>query len=71
MGTPILNPLQSAILRMHSIINRPVVRDTEIVGRPTMYVALAYDHRLLDGKDAVLSLKRIQHHIEGPRRMMV
>lgn len=71
MGTPILNPPQSAILGMHSIINRPVVRGTEIVARPMMYLALTYDHRLLDGKDAVLFLKRIQHHIEDPRRMML
>lgn len=63
MGTPILNPPQSAILGMHSIINRPVVRNGEIVARPMMYLALTYDHRLLDGKDAVLFLKRIQTHI--------
>lgn len=71
MGTPILNPPQSAILGMHSIINRPVVRNGEIVARPMMYLALTYDHRLLDGKDAVLFLKRIQTHIEDPRRMLL
>ena len=54
MGTPIINPPQSAILGMHSIINRPVVKNGEIVARPMMYLALTYDHRLLDGKDAVL-----------------
>lgn len=63
MGTPILNPPQSAILGMHAIIDRPVVRDGAIVARPMMYLALTYDHRLLDGKDAVLFLKRIQTHI--------
>jgi 2-oxoglutarate dehydrogenase E2 component (dihydrolipoamide succinyltransferase) len=63
MGTPILNPPQSAILGMHAIIDRPVVRGGQIVPRPMMYLALTYDHRLLDGKDAVLFLKRIQTHI--------
>ena len=71
MGTPILNPPQSAILGMHSIINRPVVRGDEIVARPMMYLALTYDHRLLDGKDAVLFLKRIQTLIENPKRMLL
>lgn len=70
MGTPIINPPQSAILGMHSIVNRPVVRGTEIVARPMMYLALTYDHRLLDGKDAVLFLKRIQTHVQDPRRML-
>jgi 2-oxoglutarate dehydrogenase E2 component (dihydrolipoamide succinyltransferase) len=71
MGTPILNPPQSAILGMHAIIDRPVVRAGQIVVRPMMYLALTYDHRLLDGKDAVLFLKRIQTHIEDPRRMLL
>lgn len=70
MGTPILNPPQSAILGMHSIVNRPVVRGSEIVARPMMYLALTYDHRLLDGKDAVLFLKKIQTHVQDPRRML-
>ena len=70
MGTPIINPPQSAILGMHSIVNRPVVRGTEIVSRPMMYLALTYDHRLLDGKDAVLFLKKIQTHVQDPRRML-
>ena len=71
MGTTILNPPQSAILGMHAIIDRPVVRGGQIVPRPMMYLALTYDHRLLDGKDAVLFLKRIQTHIEDPRRMLL
>jgi 2-oxoglutarate dehydrogenase E2 component (dihydrolipoamide succinyltransferase) len=70
MGTPIINPPQSAILGMHAIVNRPVVRGTEIVARPMMYLALTYDHRLLDGKDAVLFLKKIQTHVQDPRRML-
>lgn len=71
MGTPILNPPQSAILGMHAIIDRPVARGGQVVIRPMMYLALTYDHRLLDGKDAVLFLKRIQTHIEDPRRMLL
>lgn len=71
MGTPILNPPQSAILGMHSIIERPVVRNGVVVPRPMMYLALTYDHTLLDGKDAVLFLKRIQRHIEDPRRKLL
>lgn len=70
MGTPIINPPQSAILGMHAIINRPVVKGEEIVARPMMYLALTYDHRLLDGKDAVLFLKRIQTLVENPKRML-
>ena len=52
MGTPILNPPQSAILGMHAITNRPVVRGDQIVARPMMYLALTYDHRLIDGREA-------------------
>jgi 2-oxoglutarate dehydrogenase E2 component (dihydrolipoamide succinyltransferase) len=63
MGTPILNPPQSAILGLHAVVNRPVVRGTEIVARPMMYVALTYDHRLLDGKDSATFLKKIQAEI--------
>jgi len=71
MGTPIINPPQSAILGMHAVINRPVVRGDQIVARPMMYLALTYDHRLLDGKDAVLFLKRIQNFVEDPRRILL
>jgi 2-oxoglutarate dehydrogenase E2 component (dihydrolipoamide succinyltransferase) len=71
MGTPIINPPQSAILGMHAIINRPVVRGDQIVARPMMYLALTYDHRLLDGKDAVLFLKKIQAVVEDPRRLLL
>ncbi len=56
---------------MHSINNRPVVRGDEIVARPMMYVALTYDHRLLDGKDAVLFLKHIRDSVENPKRMLL
>jgi len=71
MGTPILNPPQSAILGMHSIVNRPVVKGDQIVARPMMNLALTYDHRLLDGKDGVLFLKRIKTLIEEPQRMLL
>lgn len=71
MGTPILNPPQSAILGMHAVINRPVVRGENIVARPMMYLALTYDHRLIDGREAATFLKRIQTLIEDPRRMLL
>jgi len=71
MGTPIINPPQSAILGMHAIINRPVVRGDAIVARPMMYLALTYDHRLLDGKEAATFLKRLQGEIEDPRRLLL
>lgn len=71
MGTPILNPPQSAILGMHAVINRPVVRGENIVARPMMYLALTYDHRLIDGREAALFLKKIQAVIEDPRRIIL
>ena len=71
MGTPILNPPQTAILGMHSIENRAVVRDDKIVARPIMYLALTYDHRLLDGKDAVLFLKAIKTMVEEPSKILL
>ena len=71
MGTPILNPPQTAILGMHSIENRPVVREDKIVARPIMYLALTYDHRLLDGKDAVLFLRSIKSMVEEPSKILL
>jgi 2-oxoglutarate dehydrogenase E2 component (dihydrolipoamide succinyltransferase) len=71
LSTPILNPPQSAILGMHAIQKRPVVRDDQIVIRPMMYVALTYDHRLIDGRDAVLFLVRIKECLEDPERMLL
>jgi 2-oxoglutarate dehydrogenase E2 component (dihydrolipoamide succinyltransferase) len=71
MSTPILNPPQSAILGMHAIQKRPVVRDDQIVIRPMMYLALSYDHRLIDGRDAVLFLVRIKECIENPERLLL
>ena len=71
LSTPILNPPQSGILGMHSIKKRPVVVDDEIVIRPMMYLALSYDHRLVDGKDAVTFLRRVVECLEHPERMML
>lgn len=66
LSTPILNPPQSAILGMHNIAERPVVRDGKIEARPVMYLALSYDHRLIDGKDSVSFLVRVKELIEDP-----
>ena len=71
MSTPIINPPQSAVLGLHRIEDRPVVRDGEIVIRPMMYIALSYDHRLIDGREAVTALKTIKEAIEDPARMLI
>jgi len=71
LSTPILNTPQSGILGMHKIEKRPVVVDDEIVIRPMMYVALSYDHRVVDGKEAVTFLRRIKEFIEDPERMLL
>jgi 2-oxoglutarate dehydrogenase E2 component (dihydrolipoamide succinyltransferase) len=71
LSTPILNPPQSAILGMHSIVKRPVVVDDEIVIRPMMYVALSYDHRIVDGKEAVLFLVHLRQSLEDPSRLLL
>ena len=70
ISTPILNPPQSAILGMHGIKERPVVVDGEIVIRPMMYIALTYDHRIIDGREAVLFLVSIKESLEDPERLM-
>lgn len=71
LSTPILNPPQSGILGLHAIKKRPVVVDDEIVIRPMMYLAMSYDHRIVDGSEAVTFLKRIVECIEHPERMML
>jgi len=71
MSTPIINPPQSAILGMHRTEDRPVVRNGEIVIRPMMYLALSYDHRIIDGRESVTFLKRIKESIEDPRRLIL
>jgi 2-oxoglutarate dehydrogenase E2 component (dihydrolipoamide succinyltransferase) len=71
MSTPILNPPQSGILGLHAIQERPVVREGQIVIRPMMYLALTYDHRLVDGREAVTFLMRIKEAVEAPARMLL
>ncbi len=70
LSTPIINPPQSAILGMHNIIQRPVVENGEVVVRPIMYVALSYDHRIIDGKESVSFLVKVKEMLENPERMM-
>ncbi|XP_024528133.1 dihydrolipoyllysine-residue succinyltransferase component of 2-oxoglutarate dehydrogenase complex 1, mitochondrial isoform X2 [Selaginella moellendorffii] len=71
ISTPIVNPPQSAILGMHSIQKRPVVIGNEIVIRPMMYIALTYDHRLIDGREAVLFLRQVKDVVEDPARLVL
>ena len=71
MSSPIINPPQSAVLGLHRIEDRPVVRDGAIVIRPMMYLALSYDHRLIDGREAVTALKIIKEAIEDPTRLLI
>jgi 2-oxoglutarate dehydrogenase E2 component (dihydrolipoamide succinyltransferase) len=66
MSTPIINPPQSAILGMHNILERPVAVEGQVVIRPMMYVALSYDHRVIDGKDSVGFLLRVKRLLENP-----
>ena len=71
LSTPILNPPQTGILGMHNIVERPVVRDGNIVSRSVMYLALSYDHRIIDGKEAVSFLKTVKECLEEPRRLFL
>lgn len=71
LSAPIINPPQSAILGMHNIVNRPVVRNGQIVARPVMYVSMSYDHRLLDGREGASFLKRVCELLEDPRRLLL
>ncbi len=71
MSTPIINPPQSAVLGLHRIEDRPVAVNGEVVIRPMMYIALSYDHRLIDGREAVTALKIIKDAIEDPTRMLI
>ncbi|SEN03854.1 2-oxoglutarate dehydrogenase E2 component [Luteibacter sp. UNCMF331Sha3.1] len=71
LSTPIVNPPQSAILGMHTIKERPVVENGQIVAAPMMYIALSYDHRIIDGRDAVLFLVDIKNQLENPQRMLL
>jgi len=71
LSTPIINPPQSAVLGMHRIEERPVVRDGQILARPMMYLALSYDHRLIDGREAVTFLVRMKEALEDPTRILI
>jgi len=71
LSTPILNPPQSGVLGMHNIVERPISKDDKIVSRPIMYLALSYDHRIIDGKDSVSFLKCIIEYLEEPGRLFL
>ena len=71
LSTPILNLPQSAVLGLHNIVDRPFVVNGEIKIRPLRYLALSYDHRIIDGKDSVSFLKTIKENLEDPRRLFL
>ena len=70
-STPIVNPPQSGVLGMHAIQDRPVAREGAVVIRPMMYLALTYDHRIVDGREAVTFLRHIKDFVENPARMLL
>ena len=71
LSTPILNPPQSGVLGMHNIVDRPIVSNGEIKIKPVMYLALSYDHRIIDGKDSVSFLKLIKENLEEPKKLFL
>jgi len=71
LSTPIINPPQAAILGMHNIVERPVVQKGEVVVRPIMYLALSYDHRIIDGRESVSFLVRVKELLEDPGRLIL
>ncbi len=71
LSTPIINPPQSAILGLHAINERPIALNGQVVIRPMMYLALSYDHRLIDGKEAVTFLVKVKQAIEDPARLII
>ncbi|CAI7614293.1 unnamed protein product, partial [Penicillium palitans] len=71
MGTPIINVPQTAVLGLHAIKDKPVAVNGKVEIRPMMYLALTYDHRLLDGREAVTFLVKVKEYIEDPRRMLL
>ena len=71
LSTPIVNPPQSGVLGLHAIEDRPIALNGQVVIRPMMYVALTYDHRIVDGREAVRFLKRVKDVIEDPARLML
>jgi 2-oxoglutarate dehydrogenase E2 component (dihydrolipoamide succinyltransferase) len=70
MSTPIINPPQSAILGMHNIVERPIAVNGQVVIRPMMYIALSYDHRIIDGRESVSFLVKVKEMIENPHKML-
>jgi 2-oxoglutarate dehydrogenase E2 component (dihydrolipoamide succinyltransferase) len=71
LSTPILNPPQSAVLGLHKIQERPVAEDGQVVIRPMMYLALTYDHRIIDGREAVSFLREVKEALEDPARLLL
>ncbi|NNM15318.1 MAG: dihydrolipoyllysine-residue succinyltransferase, partial [Bacteroidia bacterium] len=71
LSTPILNPPQSAILGMHNIVERPVAVNGEVMVKPIMYVALSYDHRIIDGKESVSFLVSVKNYLEDPIKLLI
>ena len=71
LSTPIINPPQSAILGMHNIVERPIAVDGKIEIRPLMFVALSYDHRIIDGQQSVRFLVKVKENLENPARMFL
>ena len=71
LSTPIINAPQSAILGMHNIVERPIALNGEVVIRPVMYIALSYDHRIIDGRESVSFLFRVKEYLEDPARMLI
>ena len=71
LSTPILNPPQSGVLGMHNIVERPIAHGGEVKIKPIMYLALSYDHRIVDGKDSVSFLKIVKENLEDPRRLFL
>ena len=71
LSTPILNPPQSGVLGMHNIVERPIAINGEVKIRPVMYLALSYDHRIIDGKDSVSFLKLLKENLEDPRKLFL
>jgi 2-oxoglutarate dehydrogenase E2 component (dihydrolipoamide succinyltransferase) len=70
MSTPIINPPQSAILGMHNVVERPIAVNGQVVVRPMMYIALSYDHRVIDGRESVGFLVKVKEMCENPSRML-
>ena len=71
LSTPIINPPQSAILGMHNVVERPVALNEQVVIRPVMYLALSYDHRIIDGRESVSFLFKVKEYLENPARILL